>query len=206
MARHIRDAMSTKESLMDDHRLVQFGPDTSLAEATAALGAKMKMWAIVMDEKERPVTLITAAELNKLAGPGDTPIGKFFSKLPPGVVVAAEARLNEFVQSREFTALDIGGAPGAIVFEKTPDDMRFAGVLTGESIDSFLIDEFQPVGETKGLAEPSLWSSLLAGDEILEPVIVHCEDFNHRNELPDYLPKNSPTCADPHPYPHPIWH
>lgn len=203
MVRLIRDSMLTKEELFVEGLLIQLDAEVSLNDSITAMSDKKEMLAIVVIDQERPITIVTVDDLNKLQGDANQPLRTFFSQLPFGVLTIADATLEAFVNSPEFTAMDVGGARGAIVFNITSSDsLEFAGILTGDVVDDYLVNEFQPTGKTMGF--PSLWSPRLAGDIIEEPVIKYCADYGHENQL-TYVPRNySPDCAKSPPC-HPIW-
>lgn len=201
MVRLIRDSMLTKEKLFAEGLLIQLGSEISLNDSITAISEKKGMLAIVIDDQERPITVVTIDDLNKLKGNANHPLRTFFARLPFGVLTIADATLEDFVTSPEFTAMDVGGAWGAIVFNASSDGLEFVGILTGDVIDDYLANEFQPPDKVLGFT--SLWSSSLAGDFIDEPVIKTCEDYGHRNEL-SYVPRESPDCVESPPR-HPIW-
>lgn len=167
----------------------ELGAEMKVAEARGKLQAG---YGVVWDNA-RPVTLITAEDL--VGFDEQQLLAEVSGKLPPGIVVSAKRTMDAFVQSPAFAAFAIG-ARGAMVYE----DEQIVGILTHETIRSYLQNEYEPAGEIKGF--PS--DALLPGSITNKPVIMYCEEFNHRNELDYYNRHKPPQCQIAEPHPHPI--
>lgn len=167
--------------------------DESMAEAQARLEGEADGLAIILDEDSRPVTVITAADLETLATAEGDELADVAGQLPPGVVVDAASDLDTFVHSDEFTAI-AAGARGAIVVEG--DEL---GILTEDALADHLV-RTPLVGKLKGM--PS--DTRLPGRIIDKPIIVYCSAFNHRNELAFFDRHNPPDCQTEIPHIHPI--
>lgn len=172
---------------------VQLNPSSSLAEARMILDNHPGGLGVILDEESRPVTLVSVADLDHVDNSQELLIRDLYSKLPPGIVVAADALLEDFVNSPVITALDIG-ACGAMVF----DNNQLVGILTNDVIDHFIVEEYKPIGMFRGLE--TLVG--LAGDIVTKPLIFHCRQYNHRNELEYFDPDNPPDCKEKKPKRH----
>lgn len=171
---------------------MQLSASDSLAKAQQQLGGRL---GIIVDEEGKPVTMVALSDLQKLEAPGDTLLAQLFSRLPPGIVTAADVKLEDFVGGTEITALN-AGARGAMVYDKT----GLVGVLTTDAIDRYIAEEFEPVGRTRGL--DSILG--LAGDIVTKPIILYCITYNHRNELEYFDPDHPLDCVVKEPKPHAI--
>lgn len=151
--------------------------------------------AVILDDEERPVTVITADDILHIDGPDDRQLADIAGQLPPGVITQATALMEVFANSSEFIALS-AGARGAIVF----DERLLVGVLTYDAITNYLRDEFELLGELMSL--PS--DARLPGSIGEHPIIMYCDEYNHRNELIYYNRRKPPECQDKTPQPHPV--
>ena len=151
--------------------------------------------AIIFDDAHRPVTIVTAADLAGIVVPDDRPLSEIVGQLPPGVVTDVAVAMEDFVDKPEFAAFG-AGARGAMVFDRG----RFSGVLPQAAITQYLRDEYTPASDAKRL--PSY--SRPSGHVINKPIIMYCDEFNHRNELNYYDRRKPPQCRVKTPYPHPI--
>jgi hypothetical protein len=172
------------------HDFIELGLNETVAEVQEKLGAG---YGVVRDADDRPVTIIFSDDLSYLDG--KRPLAEVVGQLPPGIIAAVTETMEAFVQSPAFAAFALG-ARGAIVYE----DEQVAGVLTDETITRYLQDEFEPAGEIKG--SPS--DAMLAGSITDKPLVIYCDEFNHRNELKYYNRHKPPECQVKEPYPHPI--
>ena len=164
-----------------------------LHKARARVAGKL---GIVFDEEKRPVTVVSAADLEKIESPEHTSLADLLPKLPPGILLAADSTMENFVKSPGITALD-AGARGAMVYDKD----KLVGILPRERIDRYIAEEFAPTGQTMGLAGSSV---NLAGPIFVGPIILYCTDYKHRNELEYFDPDDPPECQVKKPKPHPV--
>jgi hypothetical protein len=190
VAIYVGDRMSGSDRLAFIHS------SQTLASARRALAEAPAGVAVVLDEQGNPLTVVAARDLAAIEANGETPLAELLGGLPPGLLTIARATLEEFVSSPEFTAF-YAGVRGALVF----DGNTLLGVLTRETIARFLDREFRPLDKVKAL---SPWLTRLDGDILTPPIKIHCQDFNHLNELEE-MPEESPLCASEDPHPHPIW-
>ena len=181
------------ERTNDNFILLHFS--NTLAEARNRLNEKQGLEAVIFDDDERPVTVITAGDLLTIDETDDRELGEFAGQLPPGVILQATASIEEFANSPEFTAFG-AGARGVIVL----DEGQLVGVLTHATITDYLREEFELLGELKGF--PS--DIRLPGTIEEKPIVIYCDEFNHRNELTYYNRRKPPQCQNKKPYPHPI--
>lgn len=181
----IRDRMTTE--------FVQLSLNQSLTSAQVAMQDKPGLLGIILDGENHPVTIVALESLDgeKEKHP-DQPLAILVSKLPPGIVVPADMTLEAFVSDSAFTALD-EGAHGAIV----TDQDKVIGILTEDTIDNYLAQEFESSIRTKG-------DSDLAGSIVTGLVVIYCEEFDHRNELRYFSRHKLPNCQVKQPYTHPL--
>lgn len=170
---------------------VLLDPGSTLAEANAILRVDLETLGVVLDDAARPVTLVNVDTLSQVDSDPTATLREAYSQLPPGLVLSAEANIADFVEAPAYAALN-QGALGALVFE----DNQLVGVLSVNTLDSYIVDEYEPRGESRGsLVE-------LAGDIITKPLIIYCKDYKHRNELEYFNPDDPPECQVKRPVPH----
>lgn len=170
------------------HEFEELGENVTVGEARSKL---VTGYGIVWDDNDHPVTLIIP---NDLAGLNEKLVlAEVAGQLPPVIIVTAIETMEAFVQSPAFTAFSIG-ARGAIVYENE----QVIGILTDEAITRYLRDEFEPAGEIKGFPT----DTTLPGNITDKPLIMYCDEFNHRNELAYYNRRKPPKCQVEEPYPH----
>ncbi|HIP71207.1 MAG TPA: CBS domain-containing protein [Anaerolineae bacterium] len=174
---------------------IQLHLSDTLIAARTRLDENPGFVAIIFDDEKRPVTVVTTDDLVKIAAPDDRPLADIAGQLPPGVVTEAALSMEDFANSPEFATFS-AGARGVIVF----DEGQLAGVLTEATITRYLRDEFEPVGELRGIPA----DTRLAGRIVNNPIIMYCVEFNHRNELAYYNRRKPPPCQVKTPHPHPI--
>lgn len=174
---------------------IQLHLSDTLAAARTRLDENPGSVAVVLDDERRPVTVVTTDDLAKIAAPDDWPLADIVGQFPPGVVADAAFSLEDFVNSPEFATFS-AGARGVIVF----DEGRLAGVLSEATITQYLRDEFELVGELRGIPA----DARLAGRIVNNPIIMYCNEFNHRNELAYYNRHKPPQCQVETPHAHPI--
>lgn len=168
--------------------------EDAVGTAQSVLAENPNLIAVLYDE-DQPVTIVTVEDLERVHAPADRRLVDIAGRLPPGVVALATDKMEHFVHRDEFSTFT-AGARGAMVL----DEDRLVGVLTQATITQYLRDEFIPAGEMKGL--PS--DTRLPGGIVDKPIIIYCEQFNHRNELKYYNRRKPPECAVKQPAPHPI--
>lgn len=174
---------------------IQLHLSDTLAAARIRLDEVSGFVAVILDEEERPVTVVTSDDLANVAAPEDWPLADIAGQLPPGVVADATRSMEDFANSPEFATFS-AGARGVIIF----DEGQLAGVLPEATITEYLRDEFELVGELRGT--PS--DTRLAGRIVNNPIIMYCDEFNHRNELAYFNRRKPPKCQVASPHPHPI--
>jgi hypothetical protein len=172
------------------HDFIELGLNETVAEVQEKVGAG---YGVVRDADNRPVTIIVSADLANLDG--ERPLAEGVGQVPPGIIAAITDTMEAFVQRPAFAAFALG-VRGAIVYE----DEQVAGVLTDETITRYLQDEFEPVAEIKGFPA----DTRLGGNITDKPLIMYCDEFNHRNELDYYNRHKPPECQVKEPNPHPI--
>lgn len=174
-------------------QFIQLSLSDTIAVAQARLNENPGFVAVIFDDEQRPVTIVTADDLAHIVPPADQPLEDSAGQLPPGIITEAALSLEEFANRPEFAALS-AGARGAIVF----DEDRFAGVLTKATITAYLRDEFEPVSELRWASS----DSRLGGRIGNKRTIMYCDAFNHRNELDYYNRRKPPQCEEQTPRPH----
>lgn len=174
---------------------IQFYLSDTLAAVQTRLGKKPGFVAVILDDEKQSVTVVTTDDLAKIVVPDDRPLADIVGQLLPGVVAEATLSLEDFVSSPEF-AIFSAGARGVIVL----DEGRLVGVLSEATIAEYLRDEFELVGELRGISS----DARLAGDIVNNPIIIYCNEFNHRNELAYYNRRKPPQCQVETPHSHPI--
>ena len=167
----------------------------SLGSTRTKLLKNPGFWAIILEDKVRPVTLFTREDLDEIDAFDNQPLVEITGQLPPCVVVPNDVFLEDFVESDEYVVFSLG-ARGAIVYDET----KLIGVLPEATIGRFLAGEFQALGGLKGF--PS--DTILPGNIVNNPIIMHCTEFNHRNELAYFNRHKPPQCQNKKPHPHPI--
>jgi CBS domain-containing protein len=188
-------AITLKDRMTSD--LVRLRLDTKVDEARAALAGHPERLGAVFDDQDRPVTLLSPADLEARAGvPEQAPAGQTLvdlpGGLPPGIVAPSGMTVDAFVDSGVLVSLDLG-ARGALVIE----DGQVVGALTEESIDEYL-----PRHEERALTRGA--DVGLAGGILTGKVVLYCEEYRHRNELAYYNRRKPPLCQVATPHPHPI--
>lgn len=171
---------------------VRLSATDKLEKAREALKGQ---FGVIVDDEQKPVTMVSPTDLERIDAPGNVPLHELFAQLPPGLVTAANANLDDFVNGLEITALDIG-ARGVMVYDET----GLVGILASQTIDQYIAEEYKPVGQIRAIK--SLVS--LAGDIVTKPIIMYCTDYNHRNELEYFDPDNPPECQVSEPETHPV--
>ena len=174
---------------------IQLRLSDTLAFARAKMAETPGFVAVILDDEEGPVTVVTTDDLVNIVAPADQRLADFAGQLPPGVITEADLALDEFANRPEFAAFS-AGARGAVVF----DEDRLAGVLTKTTITAYLRDEFEQVGELKWTSSDSQLPGRIGNKRI----IMYCDALNHRNELDYYNRRKPPQCQVKTPYPHPI--
>jgi CBS domain-containing protein len=174
----------------------QLNLSDNLAAARKGLEENPNFVAVIIDNENKPVSIITRNDLVDVVVADDQSLAAIAGQFPPGLIVEAARPMEEFANSPEFATLSIG-ARGAIVLDRD----QLAGVLTEAAITQYLRYEFTETGGLRG--EGSL-NTRLAGSIVNKPIIMYCEEFNHRNELDYYNRRNPPQCQDETPHPHPI--
>jgi hypothetical protein len=122
-------------------------------------------------------------------------LAEVVGQLPPGIIAAVTETMEPWVQSPAFAASALGNC-GAIVYR----DEKVAGILTGETITRYLQVEFEPAGEIKGFRS----DTMLPGSITDKPLVMYCDEFNHRNERKYCNRHKPPECQVKEPNPHPI--
>lgn len=163
----------------------------TVGEARAMLAGG---YGVVRDESDRFITILQPEDLTPFTD--EQQLAELLGRLPPGIVVAAAETMDKFVQSPAFAAFAIG-ARGAVVYD---EDEQPVGILTGETITRYLEHEFETAGEIKGF--PS--DATLAGTITDKPLVMYCDEFQHRNELKYYNRHKPPECQVKEPHQHPI--
>jgi hypothetical protein len=170
------------------HEFSELGKNVTVAEARAKL---VTGYGIVWDDNGLPITIIKLDDL--VSFDEKQPLADIAGQLPPVIIVTAIETMEAFVQNPTFTAFSIG-ARGAIVYENE----QVIGILTDETITRYLRDEFEPAGEIKGFPT----DTTLPGNITDKPLIMYCDEFNHRNELAYYNRRKPPKCQVKEPFPH----
>lgn len=148
-------------------------------------------YGVVWDENGLFITLLKADHLTPFAD--EQALAELLGQLPPGILVSAAEAMEQFVQSPAFVAFALGACGAMVVDENQP-----VGILTIETITYYLHDEFKPVSEIKGF--PS--DTSLPGTINDKPLIMYCDEFQHRNELEYYNRHKPPECQAKVPTPH----
>lgn len=172
------------------HNFIELSLNETVAVVRGKLGAG---YGVVRDADSRPVTIVIPDDLAYLDG--ERSLAEVVGQFPPGIIASVTDTMEAFVQSPAFAAFALG-ARGAIVYE----DEQIAAILTAETITRYLQDEFEPAAEVKGIAA----DTVLAGSITDKPLIIYCDEFNHRNELKYYNRHKPPECQVKEPNPHPI--
>lgn len=138
------------------------------AEIQAQVQSASDSLAVIVDSDGQPVRLVGPGGAGPLltAGP-DTPLRVILDS--PGMV----ARIN-------------AGAPGVVIVEED----RLAGVLTGEALLNYLVNEYMVL--SKGLGDQTLH-----GDFTQPRMVVECTTCGARNELDDFVEGHT-TCVNGH--------
>ena len=147
---------------------------------------------VLMDERGRPVGLLTGAEASDAATNPDRQVSHLLRYLAPIVVVRPTASLRHLMRSAASTALSLG-ARGAVVM----DEGELLGVITAAALAGYLTDEYQRELRLMG-------TSPLGGDIVTPLLIMHCKRYGHRNELTFYDRHKPPNCQVEQPAVHVI--
>jgi len=179
-------------TILKDLMTTEFGRlrlDMTMAETCTALASEPRLLGAVFDDLDRPVTLLSEADLEAFAGTPDKTLAEAVAELPPGILAPSSMRMETFLDGT-FVALRLG-ARGVLVME----DNQMVGALTGAAINDFL-----PLGKltrTRG-------DFVLDGSIITGKLVLYCDEFHHRNELLYFNRRKPPTCQVTTPRVHPI--
>jgi len=180
----------------------QISSDFATLHTKMAVGEARAMLAggygVVRDESGRFITILQSEDLATFTD--EQPLAELLGQLPPGIVVAAAETMDKFVQSPAFAAFAIG-ARGAVVYD---EDEQPVGILTDETITRYLEDEFETVGEIKGFPSDTSLAGTITGTITDNPLVMYCDEFQHRNELKYYNRHKPPECQVKEPHQHPI--
>ena len=172
------------------HNYIKLSLNETVAEVQARLG---EQYGILLEADDNPVTLIVSDDLEDLEG--EQSLAEVVGRLAPGMITAVSETMEAFTQMPAFDAFYLG-ARGAIVYEME----HIAGILTDETIERYLQGEFEQSSEIKGLP----FDTGLPGDITDNPLIMYCEEFNHRNQLKYFNRQKPQECQVKTPRPHPI--
>lgn len=176
----IEEPTMIADSLDVTTEFILLSASNSVASARAALASDEGLVAAILDDQGQPFIVLTVADLENTARFDKLTLTQLFGNSPPVMVAKPNLKVEEFVDSPEFTR----SAKAAIVF----DGEAVTGILTEEVIEHYLAKKF---GSTKG---PLPSGVMLTGTPTKRRIVMYCKRCGERHELPYYNRRKPPKC------------
>lgn len=164
---------------------------------TKAIAQLKNNYGVVIDENNKPLTLVVAEDLKRAANRGASSLLHPESGLRPTVFVGCEAKMQDLAKPEVKTLFNLG-ARGAIALD---DEEKVVGVLPVEALNQYL--DSTPVDRT--IVELGVSGNAgdtgLAGSHQLPVGTVICAEpgCGYPNKVPFLDPDYLPTCKNPNP-------